>query len=289
MPNIQYSISHIDLELTNYCNLSCWMCPRNDMTRKVGYIDPDIVKKIAASPIGGTLKTMNLHLFGESILHPKLRQILEILRAAFPNVWLSFSTNGSFLTVSRFKELVGLLDNLYISIDGISEEVYAAHRVGSNYQKTIANITEVLAHRKQHSLDRPRVEIRMIDLGQAENERNKYFEYWQPHLLQNDNISIKPVESFAGTVSKLADIKRDSCPFLYRGVAIHWNGDVSTCCYDSDGKNVMGNVMKHDLLGIFRSKKYEEMRTWYETGTLQNKADLLCHTCLVENYMAKKA
>ena len=246
-----HSISHIDLELTNFCNLSCWMCPRNDMTREVGYIDLEVIKKIAAYPIGDTLKSMNLHLFGESILHPELRQILETLRAAFPNVWLSFSTNGSFLTVSRFKELEGILDNLFVSIDGFSEEVYSEHRIGSDFGKVVDNVTKVLTHRKQNSIARPRLEIRMIDLRQPESEREKFFAHWQPLLLPNDNIAIKPLESFGGSVSELAHIKRTSCPFLFDRVAIHWNGDVSTCCYDSDGKNIMGNITNQDLLDIF--------------------------------------
>lgn len=277
------SLQHIDLELTNVCNLKCWMCPRNDMTRPNTFIRPALVEKIAAEAAALGVRSMNLHLFGESLLHPELREILTILRRHLPAAWLSFSTNASFLTPERFAAVSGLLDNLFVSIDGMDENTYAQHRVGGSLTTVLDNLERVLRCRQAEMADvglRPKIHVRMIDLGQAENEFAALCARFRPLLRDTDEISRKMLESFGGSVGALAHLRKAHCPFLDWGLAIYADGRVTTCCYDVDGKNLIGDAERQTLADILRSPGYARLRTLYVHGQLQAQEDLLCHTCL---------
>jgi len=273
------TLQHIDLELTNVCDLKCWMCPRNDMTRANAFIDLHLVEKIAAESAQLGVRSMNLHLFGESLLHPKLRDILQVLRSHLPETWLSFSTNGSFLTPERFAATKGLLDNLFVSIDGMSDATYTTHRVGGNLVNVLGNLESILRHRLV-TVERPKIHIRMIELGQADSEYDELRARFLPLLRANDDISRKVPESFGGSVADLAHLRKPSCPFLNWGLAIYADGRVSTCCYDVNGKNVVGNARTQGLADIFYSSRYEHLRTLYANGELQRQQELLCHSCL---------
>ena len=48
---------------------------------------------------------------------------------------------------------------------------------------------------------------------------------------------------------------------------IHFNGDVSICCFDSFGEQVMGNVFKDGgVKAVWKGKKLQEVRHYHETG-----------------------
>jgi sulfatase maturation enzyme AslB (radical SAM superfamily) len=262
------------------------MCPRVEMERDVGYMSLDLVKKISSELGELGIATMNLHMFGESILHPKLRQILEILKSDNPDVWLSFSTNATFLKNKRFDRFLGVLDNLFISIDGMNAATYQKHRINGDFEKVLKNVSDFLEYRKQKGQEKPRIEIRMVDLDQVNHEKQSFLSNWNEQLFPNDSVSIKPVDSFGGSVGDLAHLRKTSCSFLSTIAAIMWNGDLTTCCYDVHGNNVMGNVRDASIREIFESAAYEDLRRRYESGILQSDKNLLCHTCLEENYLS---
>jgi MoaA/NifB/PqqE/SkfB family radical SAM enzyme len=279
-------LERVDLELTNYCNLDCWMCPRKEMTRPVGFIDTALVEKLAPELGALGVKLMHLHLFGESILHPRLREILEQLRRHNPSAWLQFSTNATFLTIERLQKTVGLLDLLTISLDGVTPETYAQHRVGGDCVKTYQIVQEILEYRRNHHLPFPRFEISMIELGQSVEEKESFRRWLEGRLFPTDSILMKSAESFGGSVVQLNSLRMDVCPYLNTSVAIYWNGDVSTCCKDCHGRNIQGNVREKPLRDIFFSSTYQRLRDLYVQGELQKQHDLLCHSCLSETYAA---
>jgi MoaA/NifB/PqqE/SkfB family radical SAM enzyme len=277
-------LKHIDLELTNYCNLDCWMCPRKDMTRGVGFMKKELVQKLMEDLAQHDVKIarMNLHMFGETILHPDLKEILSILKRFQPQATLSFSTNASFLTLDNFKNIESLLDNLFISIDGIYEDTYKKHR-GADLDGVLSNLVPIFEYRKEKIITYPKFEIRMIDMAQSQEEKEAFFDYFKFKLLETDNISIKNLESFAGSVEELKDIKKKRCPFLWEMTAIQWNGKVTTCCYDANGVNTLGDITTDNLSDIFHSKRYNEYREAYFNRTIQQLSPL-CQTCLKEDY-----
>jgi hypothetical protein len=69
----------VGIELTNDCNLSCPYCWRKD--REIGYMDIELFKKIIKQiPF---YARVDLSYAGESILHPRFKQIVDMCRGKF--------------------------------------------------------------------------------------------------------------------------------------------------------------------------------------------------------------
>ena len=75
----------IYIEITNICNLNCSFCPKNSRPKKFMTIDEFDKITDEISPLTNTIC---LHLMGEPLLHPNIREIFEICTKKNLNVYL---------------------------------------------------------------------------------------------------------------------------------------------------------------------------------------------------------
>lgn len=275
-------IKVLTLEITNYCNLSCWMCPHNSMTRPIGFMDIELVKKLSPQIAELNLDFICLHGIGESLLHPKLREILTILRSDSPKLIMGLATNGTFLTRKNFDKIEGLVDEVSIAVDGINQEQYSTHRIGGNLQQVINYIEDIMEYRRELKSVKPYIAVQMIKLGQSLDDRNEFVNFWKTKILSQDKVRFIEKASFGGQVP--IDFRIDRCAALFAQISILWNGILTTCCWDSDGKNSIGNVNTDKIKDIWESEQYQKMRQLHDSGELQKGTHRLCHTCLKEDY-----
>lgn len=64
----------------------------------------------------------------------------------------------------------------------------------------------------------------------------------------------------SGRIPPLQDLKR--CHFLYDYIAVLWNGNITPCCHDVGGHNVIANLPKEyfTLHGVWHGWRYQELR-----------------------------
>ena len=167
----------------------------------------------------------------------------------------------------------------------MNSNTYSMHRTGGELDCVLSNVESILALRKLQPEKRPKFHLRMINLGQPEHEYTALTDHFSNMLLPGDEISRKPLESFGGSVTELKEIKKDSCPFLFSGLAIYADGGVTTCCYDVNGKNKQGDLINQTLEEIFFSVAYQALRSSYLSGTLQAQSDsALPHVFIAKIY-----
>ena len=255
------------------------MCPHNSMTRAIGYMSVDLVKKISKEiSLEHNLDILGLHGIGESLAHPKMREILEIIKEDNPKLETGLGTNGTFLTVKNFQKVEGLLSRLSVTIDGATEETYKKHRIGGDFNKVVSNVETILAYREKTGVTFPRMDVQLIDLGQEQEEKDAFSKYWRARVLPGDQVFFLTKASFGGQVPINFRIKK--CAALFGQLSILWDGRLTTCCWDSDGKNVQGDVNNETIQDLWLSSEYMRMRQMHEDGSLQKQEHLLCHTCL---------
>lgn len=70
----------LNLEVTNFCNLNCPMCVAKN-TREQGFLQLDLLRKIIKEN-QETFKNQFiwLHFNGEPLLHPKISEIIKLLK-----------------------------------------------------------------------------------------------------------------------------------------------------------------------------------------------------------------
>ena len=129
---------YLILEPTNVCNLQCPFCPRDltEKSRGLGFMEFDIYKKIIDEAIENNVYGVTLYMLGEPMLHSKIVDMINYAKqAGIPAVNLSTAA-----TTNNLDELLETeLDDLILSIDGASKEMYEKMRVGGTFEKTISN------------------------------------------------------------------------------------------------------------------------------------------------------
>lgn len=286
---------HLDIELTNVCNLRCVMCPRNDMTRKLGFMPPEVFKRIvdemaihhATEPMEGVW----LHLYGESILHPQFIELTRYMRDKIPTLpYIGMSTNCTYLDEKHCNILFESgLTRLVLSIDGATKETYEKIRVRGDFEEVTENARRFLQMRDERGAEFPRVRMQIIRMKETEAEIEQFRQQWQPLLRPTDVMYIKKFTDFGGQVDdrgvrqQWSEWKNMSfnlptaCGLTYFALAIHYNGDVVACCFDVHGEMKLGNVMDKSLEEIWHGPELRDIREAHLARQLEKYP--LCAKC----------
>jgi len=156
----------LTLEMTSYCNLKCWMCPKT-----AGYvntlpnhlIEEPVIKKV--KELLPNIEILQLSgLWGEVFLHPET--YFSILKSAKENgCEVRTISNGTLLTPEISKNLVGLgLDDLTISIDAASPRTYKDIRVGGDFKKLIKQLKKLKKIKKKEHSDTPIIHFAFVGM-----------------------------------------------------------------------------------------------------------------------------
>ena len=88
------------VELTNACNLRCVMCPRTSSSRKVGFMEPALFRKIVDEAAHFSFCLLLPHGMGEALLHPRWQDLVGYAsdRGLSP-IWIL--TNGTLLDEAK--------------------------------------------------------------------------------------------------------------------------------------------------------------------------------------------
>jgi radical SAM protein with 4Fe4S-binding SPASM domain len=162
---------HIHVELANYCNLKCKVCPTGSGTlnRKIASLDPALFERLM-NEVGPYLLTMSLWGWGESLLHPRLAEILRL--AHNRGITTFVSTNGQNLDSPSV--LKGLIDYpptyLIVAIDGLTDESNSAYRVGAKIAPALSGVKILAQMKKERGQKYPILHHRYIVTKQNEHE-----------------------------------------------------------------------------------------------------------------------
>lgn len=91
------------VELSNFCNLSCKYCPHPFQKRTKGYMTFDTFKKVVSLTQKCNQSLLYLHNFGEVLLYPDLAEFISYAREN--GIECSFYTNGLLFTEELLKKL----------------------------------------------------------------------------------------------------------------------------------------------------------------------------------------
>ena len=110
----------VDIEITNECNLKCRMCNRQIMTRKTGYMDKRLFKKII-DECAKYRAAIRLIRWGEPFLHPHIIEFCEYVKSK--GLKLHITNNGMVMTKCHMRALINYgVDSIIFSMQGINPD-----------------------------------------------------------------------------------------------------------------------------------------------------------------------
>jgi radical SAM protein with 4Fe4S-binding SPASM domain len=163
--------NHMQIELTNYCNLRCKVCPTGigKLKRPPKDMDPAMFERLL-SEVGPYLLTASLWGWGEPLLHPWLADILRISQDR--GVATLLSTNGQNLDDD--KVLQALLDYpptyLIVCLDGLTDETNSVFRVGARLEPALKGVRCLARMKREKGQTLPILHFRYIVMKHNEQE-----------------------------------------------------------------------------------------------------------------------
>ena len=133
------------VEVSSFCNLSCGFCPQhlspNEVPKNRMHLErfEDMCKQIKKFP--ELPKLIRFCGIGDSLTNPLFAEMLQIANKYKIGERLQLITNGVLLQNKVNHEIINLLDQIVVSIEGLSDEDYlkfANRRV--NFSKHVENL-----------------------------------------------------------------------------------------------------------------------------------------------------
>jgi len=274
-----------NIEATNACMMNCKMCPRKYMTRKIGFIDLGLFERIVSQLKGNT--RVALHHFGEPLLHPKIGRLIEICHKY--GIKASISTNPSSLTLEKSRELINAkLDYLHISLDGANKETYENIRGGSaNYEKALEGMRTFLKEKQELKSKLPYTKIAIIRMKETEKEIDEFKKKWG-ETQGIDEVQVKEFITWDGTMDDIKELEQEAshkvkrkkiypCFWPWGKLTVLWDGRVAACCFDFDGKCILGDLNKQTLEEIWNSDRMKRFRLQHVNEKFPDNH--LCKNC----------
>lgn len=282
---------YLDIELTNYCNIHCNMCPVGTgvMKRNRGFMSDEVFGKILDNIKRYHIQGVRLIRWGEPTLHTRFLDWMEALKDE--GVLVHFNTNGLLLDEEMIRRIIDIkVDSVKFSFQGIDDLTYREMRSGGSYSKLLSIIKMMHAMRRDRC---PYISVTTSTTYESDEEILHFKKEISPYC---DEVSVgkTKIQHIDIERMKLPKNRREvyerfmkadkcgmrrmaSCPEIWDKLSINWDGSVSACCQDYDNIMIVGNILEQDLKEIFHDEKERYYREVLKNNNYEQLA--LCQNC----------
>ena len=265
------------IEPTNLCNLACPTCPTG--TGKIKPLPQMTLDRFdrALDALGPKLRNLALWNYGEPLLNRALPEMIAHAKKAGVRV-VKVSSNVHFLDGARGRALLESgLDVLILSVDGASQETYAAFRKEGDFDRVARSVAWLCEEKKKRGLQKPRIELQFIVMRHNEHElpeMRRLAREWGVDRLRvktvgADDEATRDLVPATRLLSRYQadgatpNVRHAFCTMAWDHAVVNVDGSVTPCCYlrpDMGDAFVMGNVFETDFDAIWRGEKYRAFR-----------------------------
>jgi len=256
---------HIDLEVTNACNLKCPHCWRTNAIskkqfRKVGFMSEKLFKKCAEEGIKKGAVSIKFNYMGEPLLHPDIVEMVRYCRK-LGYVDIMFNTNGVALTEGMSRGLIEAgLTKIFFSVDSVKAKTYNYLRKPAKLHETLRKIHRFIEIRNELGQALPMVRCSMVTMKENANEERGFIDYWKDTA---DIVSISSYDNPEGIddqEERQIDVAERFPGQLWQRIMVWWDGSISAACGDFSGAHLMGDANTETLESVWHGEKWQALR-----------------------------
>lgn len=284
----------IYIEITNICNLNCSFCPEGNRAKL--FITTEKFKHIIEE-IKDYTNLIALHVKGEPLMHPELKEILKICENA--NLQVNITTNATLLE----KNLETLIKSkavrqINMSLHSVNKNENTKYYNVENYINDILKASDEITTKTNIIISYRLWNLENIESNDENYEiLNKIGNYFGktnlPEMAKenkfiklHDNVFLNQDIEFTWPSLEGKIISEiGKCWGLRNQVAILVNGDVVPCCLDQNGDIKLGNIFEDKFENIINSDISKSIIVGFENNKIIHN---LCKRCGFRDKFNKK-
>ena len=271
--------NRVYIEITNRCNLACDFC--HGTKRPLGTMPPEDFRRIAEK-LRAETSYLYLHVLGEPLLHPQLKELLAIAGELGFRVCLV--TNGTLLHKRR-EELLAAKSLHKVSVSLHSFEGNGGAGDLSAYLQQVWEVCLPLSERGVLCA------LRLWNEGTAPRLNGAVEAFLSQRIgrdvesLPRDargnrtlrpNLFLERAERFGWPDLNAPESGANFCHGFTRQLAVLWDGTVTPCCLDSEGDIPLGNLLSQPLEEILQGERAAAMAAGFAA---RKPTEELCRRC----------
>ena len=285
----------VKIELTARCDFACFFCASAMRLRDKGDIDPAFFRRILAEMRSLGVEEIGLFYLGESFLCDWLPEAIRYAKrdCGYPYVFLT--TNGRLATPERVRECIEAgLDSLkfsynwadadqFHSVTGVRTRDFAQLETHIRYARLIRDDVErCTGHHCGIYASSIRYDDAQLGRMQAAVERILPYvdeHYWLPLYGQAGLTSgARGTVPTAGNQGRVGALRKPlPCWSLFTEGHITYDGRLSACCFDHDGRFDMGDLRSQSFMEAWHSAPFQRLR---EANLREDVSGTVCKKCI---------
>ena len=284
-------ITYAYLETTNYCNLRCSFCNREEVIGPLKHMSLENWGKLLDGIKHHPIEEAKLMGMGEPMLHPQFDEVCRMFKETFPNAKLIVATNCQYNIKEglefrrKFQECLKYIDVLYFSIDGWGES-YERDRSPAKWSKLLKFLEDFKTINRYdcdctvnyvvnaYNVD----DIEKVDKLRTDNKlgmlRLNIAQIWDEETKMSDDLAT------SGYTMEQLDYLRDNwgdnimgkskwdfkdCFWVQNGIYTTVEGHVKMCCLNT-GAEPFGNLFVNSIDEIRKTEEYQNVKRGCETN-----------------------
>ena len=281
--NLKFPVD-ISLELSSFCTNSCGYCYHADPKKLPfarGKMSKDLAIKIINDAANLGVHSLKFNYRGESTMNPAFEDITSFAKSKARGLtFIDRVTNSNFNFDNKREDIFRGLCNqtkVKVSFDSFKKEIFEKQRRGSNYEKTLANMSKFYNYPNRDN--EMVVQAVRTNLNKDEDLLREIKSRW-PNASASirDCVEGRVENDLSSVVIKSRDASsRQSCIQAHARLMINWDGTVQVCCPDIKSQLLIGDANTESIDKIWNSLKAYEIRKSLKNKTAFEKDP--CKSC----------
>lgn len=289
-------ITYAYIETTNYCNLQCSFCNRDEVIGALQHMPLSKFRMMLDGLKHHPIREAKLMGMGEPMLHPQFDEVCKIFKEYFPDAFLIVATNCQYNIGEgrplreRFQNALQHIDLLYFSIDGYDKS-YERDRSPAKWSRLLsflANFKDIdrkgckvtcnYVVNPENVTDIQRVNDEIVNGYGLEELRLNIAQDWSENKSLPGGYTLDQIDylnkKWKGSIKGKSEWDFSDCFWVEEGIYTTVEGHVKMCCMNT-GAKPFGNLFESSIEEIRESKDYKAVKS----GCSTNQPTSHCKNC----------